>query len=468
MRNYAFLLAIVAVAVTLMLVDMGSGTKAMAADGVVLFAPGVYEHQSPTAFHANAAKQIHGRLLKSGVLEGRIAWIQGRQATVAAFSDALTNMANSTESNDLLLVVICSPGVRYEDHDYVFTADTPTDPRQGIDATKPRLLAIAQVLREMGASVSKRRVLIVDGAAEGDSSVGPAFVQFGCASVEPSEGQWVIINRANVMGQRAEQSPMTDFMWSFADGIAFHADGNRDGFISVLELVDYMKLYAEEQRNTTPSFAGKTTGDAAFLPTSAANDDTFPREALLANARRLVAEARKALLLELDLTGSQALLTRAGRLCVDVDLKAEIDDLTVTASILGGKTNVVPLVASEGITYSVVLPREAGLYSPGATQASRRLPAGTVVQISHRSPSSSEGDAWPFLRVVGASRPQWTAGQISFHPVAVPSEPLWMLGSELVATADQAVPSVSLRQEFLKPDTEQPSPTASANEESSD
>lgn len=463
MRERHSSLRLAAIGTAMLLASAGLRTMATAADGVVLFAPGEYEHLSATPYHASAAEQIHHRLLKAGIPEDRIVTLSGKPATAQAFKDALAKMTDSTGPNDLLLVVICSPGMQFDDRDYVLATDTPQDPRQGIDGQNRRIISISDVLQDMAVSASNRRVLIVDGATEAEPSLSDAVVHFGRIPLPSSDGQWVILNQNNHLNQRGDQPTLTDFIWSLLDGITFHADGNRDGSVSVLELADYMKLYAEEQRNPAPHVAGKTSGDVSLLRTSAADDEAFPRAALVANAKCLVAEARKALLLESDVRAVLALLDRAKRLCDDPDLTREIDEVLASARILNGEADrVLPLAAEAGVTYTAALPREVGLYAAGASKPSQQLPAGTIIQIANRNPVSANGQTWTYVSVVAASRPQWKAGKISFSPVEVAMQPAWMLASDLAATADQRVPIASLRQEFLKPGNVDEEPSAAA------
>ena len=407
-------------AASLVLAGAGFAASAAAGDGVVLFAPGEYAHRGDGSFHARAAEQMHQRLLKAGIPEDRMAGLRGKEATAQAFRDALAEMTDTTGPEDLLLVVICSHGVHFDDRDYVLAADTPANPGQETSKANGRIIAIPDVLQEMAVSASNRRLLIVDGAAESDPSLADATVRFGRLPLQTADGQWVILNRANRLSRRGDQPPLTDFFWSLLDGITLHADGNRDGSVSLLELADYAKLYAEEQHNPVPRIAGKTTGDIALLPTSAADDGTFPREALAANARRLVAEARKTLLLEADVRAGLALLDRARRLCDDPDLTRQIDEVSVTAGILNGEADrVLPLAEDAGPTYAAVLPRDAGVYASGAAKASQPLPAGTVVEITNRVPITSNGRTWTYVCVVALS-PEHIAtvgGELALVPV---------------------------------------------------
>jgi hypothetical protein len=363
-------------------------------------------------------------------------------------------MADSiADSKDLLLVILCSPGVQLDNSDYVLSADSPEDLPTEKGKTDPRLVPIAEVAEEMAASASNRRVLIVDGASNDDSALAKAAIRFGRSPIESRDGQWVILNQSNRTSIRGDQPAMTDFAWSFLDGVTLHADGNRDGSVTVFELSDYMKLWAEEHRMPPPRIAAKTSDDLPLLATSAAADPTFPRDELARNARRLLAEARKALRLEMDVRAAAALVDRARRLCDDADLKGEIDMVSATTEILKGNADkVLPLKASEGVTYEAALPKEAGVFLDGETKPSRKLPIGTVVQIAYRAPSSTDGANATFVRVVEALRLELKGDQVVSSPIPLPAESVWMLSSDLTATPGQTTPIASLREQFLNAD----------------
>ena len=225
------------------------------------------------------------------------------------------------------------------------------------------------------------------------------------------------------------------------------------GTVSVLELADYMKLYAEEQNNPVPKIAGKTSGDVVLVSTSTAEDDSFPREALATNARRLVTEARKTLLLELDVRAGMGLLDRAKRLCADPGLEHEIEQVAVTAGILRGEADrVLPESKEEETSYLAVLPREAGVYAAGAAKPSQHLPAGTVVQVTHRAVSTAEGRSSTYISANGALLPEWKTDEVSFTSIPLPGDAVWMLAKDFIVASDEpTVPAMTLREQFLKP-----------------
>ena len=438
--------------VAMLFSSLGWSASVIAADGAVLFAPGEYQHFGDASYHETAVNQLAQRLHKAGVPEGRVVRLCGKQATASALTDALIEMVDSVGSEDLLLIAICSHGVQFDNCDYVLAADTPKNVREELGQEDGKIISILSVLEEMAISASQRRLLIVDGAAKSEPALADATARFGRLPLKVADGQWVILNRSNQVSQRGQEPPMTDFAWSVLDGIAFHADGNRNGNVSILELADYVKLYAEAQDNLLPTIAGKISGDVSLVSTSAASDDTFPREALAANARRLVAEARKTLLLELDVRAGMGLLDRASRLCSEPELQREIDEVSATAAILRGKADqVLPTERDEATTYLAVLPREAGLYVAGAKSPSRRLQAGTVVQATHHTVITANGRNWIYVSVRGALLPEWEAGQVSFKSIPFQKEAFWMSGDDLATSEEPTIPAATLRQQFLKP-----------------
>jgi hypothetical protein len=155
----------------------------------------------------------------------------------------------------------------------------------------------------------------------------------------------------------------------------------------------------------------------------------------------------------MDVRAAAALVDRARRLCDDADLKGEIDMVSATTEILKGNADkVLPLKASEGVTYEAALPKEAGVFLDGETKPSRKLPIGTVVQIAYRAPSSTDGANATFVRVVEALRLELKGDQVVSSPIPLPAESVWMLSSDLTATPGQTTPIASLREQFLNAD----------------
>jgi hypothetical protein len=454
-----------AIATTLLFAVATYATITAAADRVLLFAPGEYEHHQAAPYHANAAKNLHDRLLKANIHEDQMIWLHGREATATAFRKALGNLVDSTGPQDLLLVVLCSPGMRQDDSDYIFSADTPDNPKISKGEKDPKMIPVAEVVSEMGVSASNKRILLVDGASEGDFAQSDAAIHFGRAPIEVRSGQWVILNQSNSISARGNQPDITAFMWSFLDGIAIHADGNHDGVVTALELADYMKLYAEEQRLPLPRFAGKATEDMNLVSTSTADDETFPREKLVENARRLTTEARKALRLDLDVQAALALLDRASRLCNDEDFKKELDMVSASAKIMSGKAEeVLPLQARDDVIFEAVLPKDVLGYNSANRSRSQQLPAGSVVYIKNRvSAPTSQGDQQTYVCIVDALQLDLKNDQTTYTPIKLASESIWVLADDLVATTNQTVPPVSLRRQFMKTENTPQTPSGDAD-----
>lgn len=411
------------------------GGFARAQDRVLVFAPEVSPQLADAPFHGNGAKRLCERLAQGGISSERIVRLEGSRATAERFWEELGAAAGTAPPSGLLLVILCAPGFQIGDADYLCAADTPVDVAGELAQGTGRVLPLARVLREMDLSASGKRVLIVDPIGPSDS-LADAGARFGRLDLSVSKGQTVVTNRSARLNARDGQPPITDFVCALLDGLSVHADGNRDGSVSLLELVAYLKLYADDRRDPDPRVASNLDDDFALVATSADTDQAFPREKLHANAKRLIAEAEKALLFDTDIEATLTLLDRAERLCYDADLKARIDEMFASARLLNGEADsVLPTAAVARKRWTAVVPRGCGLHEEAAPKATKSLPAGTLVEIALRS----ERHAW----VMSAVAPRWNNGGLKLEPLEI--KPGW-----IPLRALQADPSSSVPNEYLK------------------
>lgn len=443
MRHWAWLAAFVAAWAT-------TGDEARAQGRILLFAPAVDAKLAETSFHQPAAERLAERLVKAGIPAGQVVRLTGPEAATARFQEVLTELVDAAAKDDLLLVVLCSPGIQVNDVDYVCAADTPADVVAEAAKPEPRLISLAAVAEEMAQSASAKQLLVVDAAGASEGPLADAAARFGRLPVKTAQGlgtakgQWTIFNRGRHVTARGDQPALTDFMWALLDGLVYHADGNRDGNVSWFELTAYIKLYLEDHQDIAPRIAGKAGEDVILLPTTADKDETFPDQKLQANAQRLVTEAQKALLFDVDVYAALTLLDRANRLCRDEAFKALIGDVLSTARILNGQVGeFLPKAEVPGQKWTAVLPRDCGLYEDGGRFVTKTLPAGTIVELTHAS-TTSRGYVW----AVSASAARWTDKGLELAPIAI--KPGEIKASELQAEASKTVPNQYLRQRLLQ------------------
>ena len=411
---------------------------------VLLFSPAVDAKLAEAPFHQHAVARLAERLVKAGIAAEQVVRLSGSEAGTQRFQEVLTELVDDAGKDNLLLVVLCSPGIQVDDVDYVCAADTPADVVAEAAAPEPRLISLAAVAREMAQSASSRQLLVVDGAGVREGPLADAAARFGRLPPATDKGQWTILNRSRHVTARGQQPALTDFMWALLDGLVYHADGNRDGNVSWFELTGYVKLYLEDRQDIAPRIAGKTSDDVIVLPTSADKDEAFPEKELQANAELLVAEAQKALLFDIDVYAALTLLDRANRLCRDGPFKTLIGDVTNTASILNGQAlQILPDAEVEGQKWTAVLPRDCGLYGGGGRSVTQTLRAGTIVELTHES-HLTRGYVW----VVSAAKPRWTDDGLQLEAIAI--KPGEIIASELQAAPSKTVPSEYLRQRLLQ------------------
>ncbi len=425
----------------LVFASLGLITPLKAEDRVLIFAPEIASPLGDAAHHARAAQRLAERLAQGGIAAEHIVRLQGKQATAASFRTALADAVDETPPDGRLVVVLCAPGLEFDDDQYVCAADTSADIAAELAKPEPQIISLDDVVREMAQSASRRRVLIVDPVVALTGPLADANARFGRRPLPAADGQWIVINRSGRMNDRDGQPPITDFLCSVLDGLAVHADGNRDGSVSLLELVEYLKLYAEDRRDPEPRIAGKLDEDFPLVATSADSDQTFPREELQENARRLIVEAEKALLFDVDIEAALNLLDRAARLCRDEDLKTMIADVFASARILNGEAaQVLPQKAEAEKQWTAVLPRGCGLREGGTAKVTRSLPAGTIVDLL----IWADRFAW----VTSASVPQWSSEGLSLQRLEI--EPGWIELADLQANPSSRVPNEYLRQRLAQ------------------
>jgi hypothetical protein len=412
-----------------------------AEDRVLIFAPEIASLLGDAAHHARAAQRLAERLAQGGINAEQIVRLQGKQATAANFRTALSEAVDETPPDGRLVVVLCAPGWEFDDNEFICAADTPADIAAELAKPDPQIISLEAVVREMAQSASRRRVLIVDPIVAVTEPLADGNARFGRRPLPAPDGQWIVINRSGRMNGRDGQPPITDFFCSVLDGLAVHADGNRDGAVSLLELVEYLKLYAEDRRDPEPRIAGKLDEDFPLIATSADSDRTFPREELQENARRLIVEAEKALLFDVDIEAALNLLDRAARLCRDEDLKAMIADVFASARILNGEAaQVLPRKAEAEKQWTAVLPRGSGLREGGTAKVTKSLPAGTIVDLFFQADKS----VW----VTSASLPLWSSEGLSLQQLEI--EPGWIELADLKANPSSQVPNEYLRQRLAQ------------------
>lgn len=415
----------------LLCLGVGSGEALTAHGWSVIYAPGVYEHLPQAGHHSAAAVRLRKRLTDGGFPADQVVLLEGKSATASRFRETLAESVDAAAPDDVFLVVLLTHGIQFGEVDYVCASDTPLEVEAEIASSSRRLIGISEILEEMTFSASATRLLVVDGAGISSGPLHDASLRFGRLPLHTSDGQWVIINRGRRMGLRGGQR-LTSFAMSILDGLVFHADGNRDGNVSLLELAAYMKLFADGQQDVNPTFAGKSGQDAFVLSKTQENDDTFPTEQLAANARKLLEEAEKTLFLDLDVRAALALLDRANRLTLpgELELRRAIKAAMDSSRILNGDAvKVLPQKKEPGKRWTAVLPRPAVHREPG-WGATQQLPAGTVVEITMTLQD--------FAGVVAAWTPRLDGDAVKLVPRELKAG--WIPLAALAVERDRVVP----------------------------
>lgn len=417
---------------TLVCVLLSTAANVARAEGwALVFAP-QYKALPAGPHQQDAANQLKSRLANAGIPAANIKLVVGVEATAERFREALRDVTNSVSETDLYVVVLCGHGLQFDDADYICTADTPANVEAEVRGQGDRLLKTSDILEEMSIAPSMRQLLILDGSGVRDGPLLDASLRFGRSQLLTTNGQWLIVNRSRRLKRRVGGPKLSSFMWSLLDGVADHADGNRDGRVSLLELTDYMKLYAEENDDIPPRIAGKVGADAQLLRATASNDASFPAKQLTRNASQLTAEASEVLLFDLNAEAAIAMLDRAKRLCRDAVLRRTIDRHIATARILKGEMQLVPRVNNDKAHWVAVLPQAVRV--PEGT-----LPVGTIVHVTVNDSVN--------LLSEPVAMPKQTAQGVVYEAVKAPFRDslYWIPHSLFKPESEQAIPNNYLR-----------------------
>jgi|GEM_PF-6697903 len=417
-------------ALTALTVASTSAAESAPGRWAVILAPGQHDQVAATPQHANAGRELARRLEKAGFKKSQIVVLADdqksadRQPTASNFRQQLEAVRDAAQADDVILIAVAAPVRTVGDADVIVTRDA-----QAKAATDP--LRVAEIVQTLKSSASKHRVLVVDSAEVGKKDSEQTL---GQKTLGLPEGQWAIFNGGHrVRNESIEGQPLTYFMQSVLDGLASLADGNRDGEVSVLELTEYMQLYAETQKLPAPHVHGKTTEDfkLATISSSGHDEHLLPSAIREKLARRLYDSASVCLFVEDRPLQALESLRRAALYRPESKLAREIDTLTNTALSATGQVEAAwkrAQARSEPLFLRVNGPVELCLPGQGTGPA---LPRN--IYIKAVSEASSETQKW--LYVTAAYQPRYEDHRVSF--IEYPLKP----GMIRISEASQLEPS---------------------------
>ena len=413
----------------------------------LVFAPQTYE-SLPAAPHFGLSTQaLHYQLTRCGFAEDNIKLLTDKNATQAKLQEAIDEALLSIAPGDVWVVILNSYGFQQDEIDHIATFKTGLDDKGGIVGES---IALQELLSSLAEISDTNQCVIIDGNGDFSGPQAEPAARFARSLPSPNDGQVVIAGRDQKRLRRYERE-MSAFAWSVFDGLDGHADTNRDGQVSALELSEYCRTFAEDARVRLPRIAGKTADAVAIFRLDGSmkirNADVFNQQ-----SRQLLNEAVQALHLELDARAAINLLDRARRLCRDQELLELIDDYRLTARVLfEGFDEAVKDWPKRGRTWYFIAakqPTEASLggawvsyFEPGSSEPKFSLPTGTVIGIAKRNGN--------WLQVESVQRPVVVDGTLTFEDVDVQLPGYVKVGDFQEASA-AVVPSDYLRIQLEK------------------
>lgn len=343
------------------LLTMGMNSPTFAGEGTkraVIVTPGLYQNLAPAPYLNVGATALQKQLQAAGFETENILLLtddvtRSPGLTSAQVLQQLNAVVNLSQQNDLLIVAVAGHGVHIAGSDYLcLTRTTAAEilPQANEPTTRTHLdghLLSVQELTETISIAAGRKLLIVDTSGGRSPFVDEtnnlnglsSSQQFGSQVLHLGDETWAIFSRSGRLTESTQESPvMTRFMRSVLEGLALHADTNRDQSVSLLELSDYLHRFSVLENSIPPVFQGKLNVDFSISPTTRVSGaDALPeseRQLLFKNARDL---AVKALLVEQDNELAMEALDRAAQYANTKTSIAELANLKRTMLAANGR-----------------------------------------------------------------------------------------------------------------------------------
>lgn len=433
----------------------------------VIFAPVKYSGLPASPLHATGATELKQRLTASGFDPERVVLLSNgidgadRPATKAELNKILNELTGDgssefrAEKGDVILVAVCSYGVRIDGADYVCSADSTTADLTAVTAGDS-LTSVKEILKTLSANTETHDLVIIDAA--GTATIDGAAQQagdFGRTAPPHASGQAVILGRSSQVRTPDDDSPArTWFMQSVLDGFSQLADKDQVGGVTVLEFQEYLGGHTRTV-SQVDSLTSHEAPQAAVAP-----DDDF---SLVAAGRvqpaevspefeaemglRMINLAERALLLEQDAEGAARALTRIARFGLSKELASRAESLLWMTLAMQGQVQVAwDKAAEKKRPLFVVAPRSFSLY-----QQTNPIKAGTVLQITRLAPN--QGVTW--AKVSARFGQEHTSGTVELTKLE--AEEGWTNVSQLTAknSSDESASNedltVALKKLFTPP-----------------
>ena len=295
------------------------------------------------------------------------------------------------------------------------------------DTAPKSLIPVQDIVRAMSLSASTKRCLVIDTAGSQEGILREAGVRFGNRPIQVLDHQWVILNRSQRMsGQETTSGGRTTrFMQSVLDGMAWHADSDRDNEVSLLEFSDYVRDVALAEQTTPPRLLGKATDDFVLVSSTATPDDarSLPEAQRHRLANTLLQPAMPALFVEQNVEAALQLLNRAAEYGGNQETHERIDSLFDTALASKGDVRLALQRAKLNSRPLFLLVRDrVPIHTPGSKTGRTRRFAESGMTLK----ATTVSDDGKFVWVVQGYSPRPDGNQVVFRPASVQKGWVWI------------------------------------------
>ncbi len=406
-------------------------TPEVASARVLLFATS--DNDADATLRRNSMDQLQSRLIAGGLTDADITVVHAKASNaVERLRSSLKAVSGSAGVNDSVLIYI---------------AASQSESRSGRLRIGNRDWPLQELVNGLFTSASSRRGLFVDPGTAGTRNVS------GLSStglVLPSN-LWMAVSRSGRRETSESGKQITAFSSAVGNALCGCADApgaaGGDGILTLLEVTEYLRAYAEAFDFPAPGITGKISGDGAFL--RASRNDAL--RSVSDETRQTIADntiENAAVLLFHERKPSEALAVLGDAKRIAVRNPDHVVRLLQTAQAATGQAQRTKLAAAikSGIADQGSIRLQLGretiqLYSPG--KATKKLPAVSGDVLLATAVKDEALRTWIWVEAVYRVRqaPDDTAVETTFKEVPELKKRWALLGDLVAPTASKTAPA---------------------------
>ena len=406
-------------------------TPEVASAKVLLFATS--DNDADATLRRSSLDQLQSRLMAGGITDTDITVVHAKASNAdARLRSSLKAISDSAGVNDSVLVYI---------------AASPSESRFERLRIGHRDWPLQELVNAMFTSASSGRGLFVDPGTAGTRNVSG----LNSAGIVLPSNLWMAVSRTGRRETSESGKQVTAFSSAVGNALSGCADApgtaGGDGMLTLLEVTEYLRAYADTFDFPAPGITGKISGDGAFLRASrndalrSVSDET--RQTIADNA---IENAAVLLFHERKPSEALAALRDAKRIALrNPDHAVRLLQTAQAATGQAQRTKLLAAIKS-GVADQGGIRLQLGreniqLYSPG--KATRKLPAlsGDVLLVT-----AVKDDAlrtWFWVEAVYRARqtPDDTAVETTFEEVPELKRRWALLGDLVAPTESKTAPA---------------------------